>query len=58
MVPDCSNYPMMLARARNKPEMQSIARHFLTCLLQSGWTMDSARKHVISTIETVKAMRF
>lgn len=57
-VPDCSNYPMMLARAGNKREMQSIARHFLTCLLKSGWTMESARKHVISTIETVKAMRF
>ncbi len=58
MVPDCSNYPMMLARAGSKQELQSVARHFLTCLLQSGWNMDSARKHVISTIETVKAMRF
>ena len=57
-VPDCSSYPMMLARAANRHELQSIARHFLTCLLESGWTMDSARKHVISTIETVKAMRF
>ena len=55
--PDCSRYPMMLAHARSEAEMRSIARHFLTCLLQSGWSMEAAKKHVISTIETARVMR-
>jgi hypothetical protein len=50
--PDCSQYPMMIARAQNEPAMQMIARQYLTCLLKSGWTMDQARQHVINTIES------
>ena len=50
--PDCSQYPMMIARAQSEPDMQMIARQYLTCLLKSGWTMDRARQHVINTIES------
>ncbi len=50
--PDCSQYPMMIARAQSEPDMQMIARQYLTCLLKSGWTMDQARLHVINTIES------
>jgi hypothetical protein len=50
--PDCSPYPMMIARARSEPDMQMIARQYLTCLLKSGWTMDRARQQVINTIES------
>jgi hypothetical protein len=50
--PDCSQYPMMIARAQSEPDMQMIARQYLTCLLKSGWTMDQARQHVINTIES------
>ncbi len=50
--PDCSRYPMMIARARTEPEMQMTARLYLTCLLDSGWGMDQARQQVINTIES------
>jgi hypothetical protein len=50
--PDCSHYPMMIAQARSEGEMRSVARQFLTCLLRSGWSMDQAKTHVISVIET------
>jgi hypothetical protein len=50
--PDCSHYPMMIARAQSEPDMQMAARQYLSCLLKSGWTMDQARQHVIQTIET------
>lgn len=50
--PDCSQYPMMIARAQSEPDMQMIARQYLTCLLKNGWTMDQARLHVINTIES------
>ena len=50
--PDCSQYPMMIARAQSEPDMQMIARQYLTCLLKSGWSMDQARQHVITTIES------
>jgi hypothetical protein len=49
--PDCSQYPMMIARSRSEPEMQAIARQYLTCLLKSGWPMEQARTHVIKTIQ-------
>jgi hypothetical protein len=51
-VPDCSQYPMMIAQAQSEPERQMVARQFLTCLLRSGWTMEQAKNHVISTYET------
>lgn len=50
--PDCSQFPMMIARARSEPEMQNIARQYLTCLLKNGWNMEQARTQVISTIES------
>ncbi len=50
--PDCSQYPMAIARAQSEPQMQDIARSYLTCLLQNGWQMDQARQQVITTIES------
>ncbi|MGO9569826.1 MAG: hypothetical protein ACLP5H_20020 [Desulfomonilaceae bacterium] len=50
--PDCSQYPMMIARSQSEPDMQMVARQYLTCLLKSGWTMDRARQQVINTIES------
>jgi len=50
--PDCSQFPMMIARARSEPEMQMTARQYLTCLLKIGWNMEQARAQVISTIES------
>ena len=51
-LPDCSQFPIMIARSRSEPEMQAIARQYLTCLLKSGWNMEQARSHVIATIES------
>lgn len=50
--PDCSRYPMMIAQARSESEMRATAQMYLTCLLKSGWTMEQARSHVITTIES------
>lgn len=50
--PDCSQYPMMIARSRSEPEMREVAKQYLTCLLMNGWNMEQARKHVIATIES------
>jgi hypothetical protein len=50
--PDCSVYPMIIARSRSDPEMQMAARQYLSCLLKTGWNMDQARMQVISTIES------
>jgi hypothetical protein len=50
--PDCSMYPMVIARSRSDPEMQMAARQYLSCLLKNGWNMDQARMQVISTIES------
>jgi hypothetical protein len=50
--PDCSQYPMMIARSRSEPEMREIAKQYLTCLLMNGWNMEQARSHVIATIES------
>ena len=49
---DCSEFPMLIARSRSDTEMQMTARHYLTCLIQGGWTMEQARDQVIRTIET------
>lgn len=51
-LPDCSQFPMMIARSRSEPEMQAVARQYLTCLLKSGWNMEQARNQVIATIES------
>ena len=50
--PDCSRFPMMIAQARSEAEMRGVAQMYLTCLLKSGWTMDQAKQHVITTIES------
>ena len=50
--PDCSQYPMMIARASSEAEMRGVAQMYLTCLLKSGWNMEQARSHVITTIES------
>jgi hypothetical protein len=49
---DCSEFPMLIERSRSDTEMQMTARHYLTCLMQGGWTMEQAREQVIRTIET------
>jgi len=43
---------MLIAQARSEEEMRNAARQYLTCLMQNGWDMETARKHVISVIET------
>ncbi len=55
-MPDCSPYPMMIARARSDQEMQAIAKEFLTCLLVNGWDQKRAQQHVITTIESTYSM--
>lgn len=54
--PDCSGYPVALARARSQGEMQMIARQYLTCLMSTGWPQDQARQQVIKTIESTYAV--
>ncbi len=49
---DCSQYPMKIANARSEVEMRQIARYFLTCLMQNGWSQEQARKYVIDTIQS------
>jgi hypothetical protein len=51
-VKDCSHFVQLIARAPNETVMRLKAREFLTCLLQTGWSMDRARKHVIATIQS------
>lgn len=50
--PDCSQYPIMLSQARSQGEMRMVARQYLTCLMKNGWSLELARKHVISLIQT------
>ncbi len=54
--PDCTGYPLAIARARSQGEMQMIARQYLTCLLKTGWPQDRARQQVIRTIESTYAL--
>lgn len=49
---DCSEFPMLIARSKSDMEMQMTSRHYLTCLMQGGWSMEQARDQVIRTIET------
>lgn len=49
---DCSQFPMLIAQSKSETEMQMTARHYLTCLMQGGWSMEQAREQVIRTIET------
>jgi len=55
--PDCSQFPMLIARSQSDAEMQLTARRYLTCLLQNGWNMEQAKQHVIRTIESTYAAR-
>jgi hypothetical protein len=50
--PDCSEYPMRIARAQSEPEMKQIAQYYLGCLLQNGWQKEQAQQQVITTIES------
>jgi len=43
---------MMLSQARSQGEMRMVARQYLTCLMKNGWSLEHARKHVISLIQT------
>jgi len=54
--PDCTQYPMMIARAQSEVEMQMTAKQYLTCLLKLGWPMEQARRQVIQTIEATFRM--
>jgi hypothetical protein len=49
--PDCSQFPMLIARSQSEAEMQMTAKRYLACLLQNGWQMDQAKQQVIATIE-------
>jgi hypothetical protein len=44
----------MIAHARSEAEMRTAARLYLTCLMQNGWNLAQAKKHVISLIETAR----
>jgi len=48
---------MMIANAASEGEMRAAAKEFLTCLLYSGWQVEQAKQHVISTIESTRALR-
>jgi hypothetical protein len=50
--PDCTQYPMLIARSQSEAEMQMTAKKYLSCLLENGWQMDQAKQHVIATIES------
>ncbi len=50
--PDCSQFPMLIARSQSEAEMQITAKRYLACLLQNGWQMDQAKQQVIATIES------
>ncbi len=52
MIKDCSHYVKLIANSRSEAEMRAMAREFLTCLMQIGWSAEDARKHVIATIES------
>lgn len=54
--PDCTGFPMAIARARSQGEMQMLARQYLTCLMKTGWPQDRAREQVIRTIESTYAL--
>jgi len=53
-MPDCSEFPSLIARAQNQQEMQWYSRQFLTCLLNRGWRMEQAKEQVIRTIERMR----
>lgn len=55
--PDCSQFPMLIARSQSDAEMQFTARRYLTCLMQNGWNAEQAKQHVIKTIESTYAAR-
>ena len=51
--PNCTQYPMKIARSKTQAEMQMNARLYLTCLLKNGWNMQAAKNQVITTIQGV-----
>lgn len=48
----CAQYPMQIMNARSEVEMRQIARYFLTCLMQQGWSQQQAKDQVVRTIES------
>jgi hypothetical protein len=50
--PDCSQFPMLIARSQSEAEMQMTAKRYLACLIQNGWQPDQAKQQVIATIES------
>ncbi len=55
--PDCSQYPMAIARAQNDAEMQALAKEFLTCLMMNGMDQEQAKQHVLPAIKTYEMAR-
>ena len=50
--PDCSEYPTRIAYARTEGEMQTVARYYLGCLMQTGWDQETAKRHVTSVVDS------
>lgn len=50
--PDCSEYPARIAYARSEGEMQTVARYYLGCLMQTGWDQETAKRHVTSVVDS------
>lgn len=50
-LPDCSQFPGMIATAQSPNQMRWYARQYLTCLLKRGWRMAQAKQEVIRIIE-------
>ncbi len=49
---DCTEYVQRIAGARSQEEMQMAAKYYLGCLMQNGWDENTAKRQVISVIET------
>jgi len=50
--PDCSEYIQRITYARNEVEMQTAARYYLGCLMQTGLDQQSATRHVSSMVDS------
>ena len=56
-VPDCSQFPGMIATAQAPNQMRWYARQYLTCLLKRGWRPAQAKQEVIRIIEASRRGR-
>jgi|GEM_PF-1167205 len=50
--PDCSEYIQRMTYARSEAEMQTAARYYLGCLMQTGLDQQSATRHVSSMVDS------